>query len=290
MKKLLLIAGWLFMFQMTFAQQAIYGTFNDRWVINSPSVELLPARKLDARVTHRFGDFAGAAGGWKTFYGLENATDVAIGFEYGISNRLQVGAYRSKGAGPMKQLVSGMVKYSLLRQVEGGSPLTLTAFGMSTLSTAERSSDPSSVSYFEKFAHRMAYQGALLAARKFSDRFSLQLAAGINHRNAVPAGDENNLFMTGLALRLQATKTLALLADMSLALNGPQSPFENSGTRSYRPPIGFGLEFNTGGHVFQLNLTNSTGIMPTDYLPYTRSDWTEGQFRIGFTISRLFNL
>lgn len=275
-----------------FAQAPVSGTFSDRWVINSPSVEMLPTRKLDIRIVHRFGDFAGSAGGWKSFYGFENAADVAIGFEYGLSNRANIGFSRTKGAGPMKQLVHGILKMNFLRQTEGGTPISVTGFGMATLSTAERSTDPSSVTYFEKFAHRMAFHVSLMGARKFSERFSVQLSAGLTHRNAVPAGDENNLINAGLVFRLQATKTLAFIGDMNLAVNGEQSPFTDTSSplSDYKTPIGIGIEFNTGGHVFQLNFTNSTGIMPTDYIPYTRSDWTEGQFRIGFTISRLFNL
>ncbi len=273
-------------------QNPVSETFSDRWVINSPSVEILPIRKLDIRITHRFGDLAGNAGGWKSFYGLENAADVAIGFEYGVSNRMNIGFSRTKGAGPMKQLVHGVLKMNFLRQMEGGTPISLSGFGLATLSTAERSTDPSSVTYFEKFAHRMAFHVSLIGARKFSERFSLQLSAGVTHRNAVPAGDENNLINTGLVFRLQATKTLAIIGDVALPLNGRQSPFNEASSplNDYNTPLGIGLEFNTGGHVFQLNFTNSAGIMPTDYLPYTRSDWAEGQFRIGFTISRLFNL
>jgi hypothetical protein len=50
------------------------------------------------------------------------------------------------------------------------------------------------------------------------------------------------------------------------------------------------LEWDTGGHVFQLNFTNATGIFETDYIPYTISNWGDGEFRMGFTISRWFNL
>ena len=55
-------------------------------------------------------------------------------------------------------------------------------------------------------------------------------------------------------------------------------------------PVGFGLEFDTGGHVFQLNLTNAKGLSAADYIPYTNTKWSDGEFRLGFTISRLFNL
>lgn len=274
------------------AQSEVFQTFKDRWVINSQSVETLPLHRLDARIAHRFGDFLGDAGGWTTFYGLENAADVSIGFEYGLTDQLTAGLARSKGAGPMRQLLTGSLKYKVFSQSPDGKPVTLTILGMNTISTAKRSSDPSSVNYFEEFAHRMAQHASILVARKFSDRFSLQLSGGLTHRNVVPAGDENNIIHTGAAMRLQVTKTLGLIGDLTLPLNGNQSPFQSlqPASANYYVPIGIGLEFDTGGHVFQLNFTNATGIMPTDYIPYTRSDWAEGQFRIGFTISRMFNL
>lgn len=78
---------------------------------------------------------------------------------------------------------------------------------------------------------------------------------------------------------------LGLVADATF----PFSPTITS-LNGYSPAIGVGFEFDTGGHVFQLNLTNATGIFETDYIPYTTTDWLDGEFRIGFTISRWFNL
>ena len=77
MKKIYLLLTVMFAAFSLTAQEAVYETFKDRWVINSPSVETLPKRKLDVRIAHRFGDLAGDAGGWQTFYGLENAADVS---------------------------------------------------------------------------------------------------------------------------------------------------------------------------------------------------------------------
>ncbi|MEY3051586.1 MAG: hypothetical protein RLY31_1371 [Bacteroidota bacterium] len=268
----------------------MFQTFRDRWVVNSPSVETLPQRKLDARIVHRFGDLAGDAGGWPTMYGLENASDVSLGFEYGFTNTLTFGAARSKGAGPLRQLVSGSMKWRLLSQRPGGAPFTVTLFGLSTVSTAGRSEDPSSINYFEVFQHRLVHHVSLLAARRLADRFSLQLSGGVTHRNVVPAGEVNDLFHAGVSWRWQVSRVLGIIGEASVPLNGAQAPFDRPEGNTYRVPLGLGFEFDTGGHVFQLNFTNATGILPTDYLPYTRTDWTEGQFRLGFTISRLFNL
>ncbi|TAK33423.1 MAG: hypothetical protein EPO28_17215 [Saprospiraceae bacterium] len=278
--------------QCLLAQEGVFDIFNDRWVINSPSVEMLQRYKLDARISHRFGDVAGNVGGWPTFYGLDNSTDVSFGLEYGLTDNLTLGAARSKGAGQLRQLVTVSGKYRILQQQENGVPLSLVLLGMASVSTAQKSVNPSSLNYFEKFQHRMVDHFAIVAGRKFSNRFSLQLTAGLTHRNVVPNGEENNLVHAGTSFRLRLSKTLGLIGEAALPLNGQQSPFSSlkPASGNYYPPIGIGLAFDTGGHVFQLNFTNATGIMPTDYIPATRSNWLEGQFRAGFTISRIFNL
>lgn len=282
MKNFSLVLVALFVAQSLFAQDPVYQTFRDRWVINSHSVETLAKRKLDVRIAHRFGDFAGNAGGWITFYGLENAADVSIGAEYGVTDQLTVGLARSKGAGDLKQLVSGSAKYRIAQQRTEGTPVTLAVVGMSSVSTMDESDNPSSINYFDVFSHRMVHHVSLLGARKFSDGFSLQLGAGLTHRNVVPANGQNNIVHVGLASRIQVTKALGIIADLTV-------PFIDEPSERFAP-FGIGFEFDTGGHVFQLNLTNAKGIMPTDYIPYTFSNWEDGEWRLGFTISRMFNL
>ena len=286
MKKSYLLFLILMIGQWLIAQDGVYQTFKDRWVINTQSVETLPQSKLDIRISHRFGDMGGDAGGWPTFYGLEGAMDVSIGAEYGVMDNLTIGFNRSKGAGQLRQLLNASMKYKVVHQSEEGKPISLAIAGMSSLSTAQKSNDPSSLTYFETFAHRMVQHLTVLAARKFSDKFSLQFSTGITHRNVVPAGEDNNTFHVGLATRIQVTKTFGIIGDLAI-------PFINQADEvrgDHYAPFGIGFEFDTGGHVFQVNLTNATGLMPTDYIPYTLSNWGDGQFRIGFTISRMFNL
>ncbi len=283
MKKIYLLLAVVCAVQCLFAQDQVYETFKDRWVINTPSVETLPKRKLDVRIAHRFSDLAGEAGGWATFYGLENASDASFGVEYGATDRLTLGFNRSKGSGQLRQLLNASFKYKLIAQAAEGKPISLAAMGMASLSTAPRSDDPSSITFFELFPHRMVYHGALLAARKFSENFSLQLSAGITHRNVVPTGQDNNIFHAGMAAHIQVSRVLGIIGDFAFPVIGDSS-------QGHSAPIGIGFEFDTGGHVFQLNFTNASGLMPTDYIPYTTSNWGDGQFRIGFTISRLFNL
>ncbi len=265
--------------------------FKDTRVINTHSVEVLQKRKLDIRIGHRFGDLAGANGGWANFYGLENAADVMIGAEYGVTDRLTAGLYRSKGAGDLRALVNPFLKYRFIAQEEKGAPVSLTALTLGTISTMQRNTESTGVNSFPKFSHRMAYAVQVMLARRFNDRLSLQIIPSFTHRNLVAFEDTNDVFSMGMAGRVQLTKVIAFVADFTLPLNGLQSPFqEDPEGFEYFPALGVGLEWDTGGHVFQLNLTNAEGIMETDYIPNTTTNWLDGEFRIGFTISRMFNL
>ena len=276
------------------AQDYTTQTFKDSRVINVHSVEVLPKRKLDVRISHRFGDLAGANGGFQTFFGLETASDILIGAEYGFTNNFTAGLYRSKGAGSyadgtagLRQLLNGILKYRLIRQRnDGGSPVTVTALGVTTLSTQQQNTNnPDVITSFPKFSHRMAFAGQLLIARKFSDAFSLQLIPSYVHRNLVAFGDDNGIFSLGAATRVQLSKVVGIIMDATFPLSSTRTA-----DKGYYPAIGIGVEIDTGGHLFQINLTNATAIMETDYIPYTTSRWADGEFRLGFTISRVFNL
>lgn len=288
----LLLAGLLHL--QAQAPEKVYQTFKDRRVINTHSVETLPAHKLDIRIVHRFGDIAGDNGGFQTFFGLENASDVVIGAEYGLTDRFTIGLYRAKGAGitpdgdsGLRQLSNGILKYRLMHQTaDNGVPFSLTAVGVISLSTASRiENNPDLIRSFPKFAHRMATNWELIIARKFSEGFSLQILPAYTHRNLVTFEDENGIFSLGFATRLQLNKVVGIIADMTIPFNERRKK-----DNGYYAPFGIGLEFDTGGHIFQVNFTNATGVMETDYIPYTTSSWGEGEFRLGFTVSRLFNL
>ena len=296
MKNTLVLVLSLVVFATPFlkGQDFIYQTFKDRRVINTQSVDPLPKRKLDFRISHRFGDIAGDNGGYETLFGLDNAEDILIGAEYGISDNVNIGFFRTKGSGTMpdgtaglRQLYSGVLKWRFLRQQRsGGSPLTLTFVGVTSISGQKKTEgNESAISSFPRFANRFAYNAQLLIARKFSPGFSLQLIPAYTYRNLVPFGDVNGILSIGLATRIQLSKVFGIIADATFPLNGDRST-----ANGFYPPVGIGLEIDTGGHVFQINFTNAQAIMETDYIPYTTSDWASGEFRLGFTISRIFNL
>jgi len=266
--------------------------FKDTRIINSVSIETLAKRKLDFRVGHKFGDLSGDAGGWPTFYGLENASDVMIGFDYGLSDKLMIGISRTKGSGELKQNVNFSTKFKLADDRSGSSfPFTLTVYGLASLSTMPKStSSEPSLSSFELQAHRLVYHMQIMAGKKIANRLSIQTNVGFTYRNVVREGDKNDLVSIGAALKYQINKSFAVIGEGIFPFNGARD-LQVESDPLYFPSTGMAFEWETGGgHTFQLNLTNARGLMATDYIPNNTANWSDGEFRMGFVISRLFSL
>ena len=283
LKSFLLILS-LFSISILNAQEAVFQTFKDTRVINAHTTEVLPRGKMDIRIGHRFGDLAGENGGWNNFYGLEYATDVCIGGEYGLRKNMTVGLYRSKGASDLRKNVSLFAKTRLFQQNDK-LPITATLLTLATVTTMKNANNPDQLYNFNNFGDRMAYHVGLMVSHKFGNRFSLQLAPSYTYHPTRFPDDVNGIFAMGAVAKIQLNKHNGIILDATIPFT--QNKFAGN-TR--RPILGIGWEVETGGHVFQINFTNAEGIMETDYIPYTKAQWGKGEFRIGFTVSRRFNI
>lgn len=261
--------------------EPVIATFKSTRLILSETSETIKKNNLNFMVIHRFGDVGGGAGGGKTLWGLDNSSDILIGFEYGITNNLDVDLYRSK----YEQLLELGLKYNITRQkADNSMPVAITLLGRAGLK-------PYSVTtnVYDDYTNRLSYFYQVIFARKFSSGFSMQIAPSFL-RNNLPfpylVGIEKNIFSLSAAGRLKFSKRMGIVVDYA----HPFSSFrKKSSSPEFFDPLGVGIEIETGGHVFTINFSNSQAISPINYLADTQSGWTKGQYRLGFTISRVFD-
>jgi hypothetical protein len=196
-----------------------------------------------------------------------------------------IGIGRSKGTGaPYSSLVDGFTKYRFMTQEKDGKPISLAVMGSATISYQKASVDLTQVTSYPKFSHRMAYSAQLIAARKFGEHVSAQIMPTYVHRNLVDIEDVNGLFSLGGALNYKINKSYGLTVEY-------YQNFNPSGFRqNMKNSLGVAFEWTTNGHNFKMNFTNSRGFGETQFIPYTVSDWLDGEFRFGFSISRKFKV
>lgn len=265
----------------------VKATFKTTKLVNIQTIEQVKRGELDFRISHRFDDIGGTAGGIKTLYGFDNVTDIRLGFDYGLNDRWTIGFGRSKGAYIRRQIVDFNSKIKILQQKDNNSvPLSVSLYLASELCTMQSSTDSLSTGYFKKkFNHRINYVSQLLLARKFGDRFSLILAPTLVHRNLVHYTEKNTSFSLGIGFRYKFTKRLGIIVDYYYNFDKMKST-----EKGYYAPLGVGIELETGGHVFHLLFSNNKSLLESQYLTENKDNWVKGQVRFGFNISRVFNI
>jgi opacity protein-like surface antigen len=252
----------------------IDASFKTNRVVNLHSLENTSAGVLDFKISHRFGFLSG---GFYELFGLDNAT-IRLGFDYGITDRLAVGVGRSS----LEKAYDGYLKYKILRQSKGkrNMPLTVALFAsaaIQTLKWAEPERD-------NLFSSRLYYTFQLIMGRKFSERISFQLSPTVVHRNLVATKEEkNDVYGLGVGARIKLTKRVALNGEYTYVLPDQLAEGFNNG-------LSLGFDIETGGHVFQLHFTNSTGMIEKAFFTENTGKWSNGDIHFGFNISRVFTV
>jgi hypothetical protein len=252
----------------------VYGTFKGTTIINCQSVEVPGHNDLQFIISHRFG---AVNTGIYDLFGLDQGT-TRIGFEYGLKDIVSFSIGRSS----YDKTYDGGIKFKFLRQQTGlkNIPVTLSLYSAIFIKTL-RPQDPEQAN---PASSKLSYTTQLLAARKFGKRLSPQLAPSWVHFNLVEnAEDQTDIFAIGAGGRYKVTPKIALTGDYFYLLPGQAAD-------DYANTLSLGVDFETGGHVFQVHFTNSQLMFAPGYIARTEGKWSEGDIFIGFNIYRIFSL
>lgn len=253
-------------------------TFKASRIINGHSIEQMKKKQLDFRISHRFGTLNNGAYG---LWGLDQSV-IHFSLEYGVKDWLMLGV----GRGSYNKTYDSFAKFRLLRQSSGEKfmPVSVSYMTSVEMNTLKFPARPEGAKNY--FSSRMSYVSQLLIARKFNDRLSFQLSPTYIHRNLVKSEiDQNDIFSLGAGARYKLSKRLSLNAEYYYTYN-PNAEFLD--TRYYNS-ASVGVDIETGGHVFQIMLTNSQGMREGAFIAQTTGDWLDGGIHLGFNISRVFS-
>jgi hypothetical protein len=255
-------------------KEIVKNTFKSPRVISGHSIEFLRPGTMDFRILHRFGQLNQ---GYKNFFGLDQAS-MRMSFDFGIMQNLMIGVGRST----YKKELDAFIKYAPFLQSTGkhSFPVTI-AFVSGITMDGLPWADPARKNFFSS---RLAYYFQGIIGRKISEGFSLQVAPTVVHKNLVQNSvDSNDVYSVGVGGRLRLSRRIAFTWDYFYILN----PFTDN---TYQHPLSVGFDIETGGHVFQLHFSNSTGMNERAFITETTGRWTKGEVRFGFNLSRVFQI
>ncbi len=228
-----------------------------------PTTLRMPRFRSSFRVTHRFGrslgdgDFGDLLG---DLFGLDGGAIIGLEYRFGLFRGAQVGIHRTSA----DKTIQFMGQYGLVRQ---GERLPL---GIDVLAAIEGR---------DNFQESYSPTLGVLLSREVRDRAALYIEPmWVNNSNPFPEElvDDNSTFMIALGARVRLRPTVYVFVEGAPRVAG------------YDPGVthaSFGIEKRSGGHLFQLNFSNS---FATTFGQMARGGFDNDDWHLGFNISRKF--
>jgi hypothetical protein len=132
------------------------------------------------------------------------------------------------------------------------------------------------------FTHRLAYTHQLIFSQQFGEKLVIGVAPTLVHFNLVDLKNQSNdIPYVNAYVRRTLSPKMALTFEGSTLINGIVNTPEKS-----NPTLGFGFEYFTPKHTFQINLTNSRSLYESGFLTQNPTSTSMNQFCLGFNLIR----
>jgi len=249
--------------------------FESAWWFDGQTGVVYDKNTLEFVINHRFGL---VNSGNKDLFGIYGPSNIRLGLAFAPIQKLNVGLGYTKN----KKILDLYGKYAILTQTRSNSmPITLTYhvnMGIELLDDDNYLNSTDRYNYFHQ----------LLIMRRFSKKVSAQLAPSLSHYNAVKWEQqddgswltmENDTWAISAGVRYKATSQLIIML-------GYDQPLTQHAINQPKPSINLGIEIATSSHAFQVFVTNNNRIQPQENFMFNQNDFMEGQWLIGFNITR----
>lgn len=279
-----LLAGSLFSQDVTPAKEVkkaslVKNTFGSVWLIDNQTVMVPVKGTLEFDIQHRFGTIDNGA---KDLFGFFAPSNIRFGLNYAPVKKLFVGA----GITKERKQVDLNAKYAIFQQTTDNKvPVSVAYYGNMVIDTRDKSN-------FRYGVHRLSYFNQLIIGRKITNNFSAQVAPSFSWFNNVEAYVDSK----GVIQKKMNNGHLAIavmgrykVSKLSSIIAGWDQPLTQHKTNNPHPNICFGFETVTSSHAFQVFFGNYYGIVPQSNNVFNQNDYKDGQFVIGFNITRLWN-
>jgi hypothetical protein len=272
MKRLLVFMLVLFLSFGLTAQEVetekpVKNVFQGNRFINLQSANVAAKNELQLFIQHRFGDISG---GFYEFFGLDEAS-MRLGFEYGILNNLTVGIGRST----YMKTFDSFVKYRILTQT-ASFPLTMAATVSGSFPTIKDVIPDDYSAFSEK-----ASGNVQLHIAKSWKSVGFQVSPGYIGTGYIPVENSSySFFTTAFGGSVKLSKKISINIEYL---------YRFEGDIDYVNPLSASLDLDTGGHLFQIVISNAQQMYDQAIITNPTGDWSEGSLYLGFNLIRGFN-
>lgn len=248
----------------------VRSTFGSSLIIDNQTVMVPQSGTFLFNIQHRFGVITDE---FDELFGLYAPSNIRLGLSYSPLEYLHVGVGLTKS----NSMVDFNLKLALLKQTESGNmPVSVTYYGNMGIESGD------SPTFDFNTTDRYSYFHQLIIARKFSRNFSLQVSPSVSHFNMIDEVMDNDHYAVSLYGRMRVSSTTSVIAGLDQPITAHQ-------IGNPHPNLGLGVEFTTSSHAFQIFFANYFDIVQQRNNVFNNNDYQNGDFLIGFNITRLWN-
>lgn len=299
MKKIILFVAALFLsIGLSYAQdeealkvkdKPVTEPFGSGLLIDNQTCFIPAAKTMEMVIQHRFGPMNN---GIQDVWGIYSpGANIRIGFNYVVINKLQLGY----GLTMLNMTSDFSAKYNILEQTRKNTiPVFVTAYVDMGVDGRKNTAFGDTYDAQDRFS----YFSQLIVGRKFSDNFALQVHGNFTHFNKVSPGKDHDVIGIGFNGRFKFSPQSAIHFQFDQPLKIQSiSEYKTDNNEWVDFPVAnvsIGYEVNTGAHSFQVYILSSKNILPQYNFLYNTIPgeqypfWSTQNFRIGFTMTRLW--
>ena len=167
--------------------EPVRNTFSSSTLIDNQTVMTPLKGGIEFVIHHRFGDMTTI----KDLFGLYGASNIRLGFNYGITDKIMVGF----GTERDHKMQEFLIKVALLKQTKSNKiPVSVTYYANAVIDGRDSSNWGSNL----HFESRLSFLHSIIVARKINKRISVQASAAFAHFNQVDTIKTNDIVALSL--------------------------------------------------------------------------------------------
>jgi len=239
--------------------------FHSPHAINLPTSETLQKGDFEFEISHRF--IPPVTEGGDALWGLDGPVNMRFGLGYAPSNKMVITLGRSN----VDDNVDLLFKYKALQFDHKLVPILIgTQFGTAwnTQVVGRAKSDDMNFQYF----------GQLVLNTLIQRKLGLGVVPTYVYNSHITCPSKEYSFTLGSYAQYYITHLLSVLVEWTPTVTGFRKDYNS---------VAAGIELETGGHFFKIFLTNNSKLNQTQFHNGADLAFGDGDWRLGFVITRL---
>jgi hypothetical protein len=250
-------------------------TFGTTTLVDINTTETPYKGGLQLEIHHRFSLIEN----YHNLFGIYGSANTRIGLNYGITDRLMIGAGTTKD----NKLQDIQWKYAILQQTEDNKiPVSLSYYGNMVIDLRKEEVFGPAESFRQ--IHRLSYFTQLILARKINNVFSVEVAPSLAYFNSVQENSDSTAAYKNLNIGISAGARANVFGSHSIILEYDKLLTKQNIAVQPKPNLSLGWEISTATHTFQIFVANYNQIINQRNLVFNTNDWRKSEWLIGFNI------